>query len=80
MAYVTIHESGQGAEKMEIQSWYNGGAYSVHFGGDGSPMRTLFFQGDDATLLRAELDTLEAAEPETDTRDLWFRVLDLYLD
>lgn len=76
---VTIHKSGQGADALRVDSLYNGGAYNILFGEAGAPMRNLFFQGDDATQLRDEFDALETAEPETPTRDLWFRVLDPYM-
>jgi len=76
---VTIHKSGHGGDALRVDSLYNGGAYNVMFGEAGAPMRNLYFQGDDATQLRDEFDALETAEPETATRDLWFRVLDPYM-
>jgi hypothetical protein len=76
---ITIHKSGAGGEKLQVDSFYNGRAYSVSFGEAGSPMRNLFFQGDDATVLRDEFDTLDELNPEILTRDLWLRVLDPYM-
>jgi hypothetical protein len=79
MTFIRIHESGRGCKKITVDSWYNGGAYNVSFGEAGSPMRNIYFQGDDAIAIRDEFDALETAEPETLSRDLWLRVLDPYL-
>ena len=75
----TIHESGNLADKLQIVSYGNGTSYAFHFGEAGSPMRTLFFQGDDATALRTQYDALEINDPETECRDHWLSVLDPYL-
>lgn len=79
MNTITIHQSGIGADKLAINSIGNGLAYNVCFGEAGSPLRNIFFQGDDATHLRDEFDAAEQAFPEVDTRDVWLRVLDPYL-
>lgn len=80
MSFVTIHKSGAGAEALCVDSWYNGAAYAIHFGDTTArPFRSIFFQGGAATQLREDFDTLETMEPETDTRDIWFRVLDPYM-
>ena len=76
---ITIHESGNLADKLRVVSYGNGTSYAFHFGEAGSPMRTLFFQGDDVLALRAEYDALETNEPETECRDHWLSVLDPYL-
>ncbi len=76
---ITIHKSGTGSEKLKVDSFYNGGAYNVSFGEAGSPMRNLFFQGDEATILRDEFDTLEQLNPEISAREIWLRVVDPYL-
>lgn len=74
-----IHDTGEGSERMKIESYYNGLAYNVHIGDVGSPMCNLFFQGDDATKLISDLEAWEEREPETETRELWFRVLNPYM-
>lgn len=76
---VTIHQSGAQAGKFQVVSYGNGTAYAFQFGEAGSPMRTLFLQGDDASQIRAEFDAIEAANPDTLTRDAWLEVLDPYL-
>lgn len=79
MQSVTIHQSGEGADKMQVISYGNGTAYAANFGETGSPMRSIYFQGEDATQIRNEFDALENSEPDTETRDIWMRVLDPYL-
>lgn len=79
MKSVVIHSSGQGGDKLEITSYGNGTAYNLTFGEAGSPMRNLFFQGDEASLIRDEFDSIETAFPQMETRDVWLSVLDPYL-
>lgn len=79
MKSVVIHTSGRGGDKLEITSYGNGAAYNVAFGEAGSPMRNLFFQGDDATQLRDEFDAMENKFPRMSSRKVWFKVLDPYL-
>ena len=74
-----IHKSGNGADALQIVSHGNGLAYAVQFGESGAPMRTLFFQGDDASTIRADYDAMESAFPDQPCRDLWLRVIDPYL-
>ena len=76
---ITIHQSGQGADKLEVISWWNGGAYAIQFGEAGSPMLTLWFQGDDAIVLRDEYEAREAKRPKVDCRGHWLATLDPYL-
>ena len=76
---ITIHKSGTGSEKLQIDSFYNGGAYNVSFGEAGSPMRNLFFQGDDALQLRDDFDAMESANVEISAREIWLRAIDPYL-
>lgn len=79
MNIVTIHDSGIGGDRLRVDSHGNGLAYAFQFGEAGSPMRTLFFQGDDASQIRDEFDNLESANPEMPTREAWFTLLDPYL-
>lgn len=79
MKTVTIHESGNGSDRMRVDSIGNGLDYSVYFGESGSPMLNLYFQGDDASQLRDEFDAMESTNPEMPTRDAWFAALDPYL-
>ena len=79
MTRVEIHRSGAGADCLAIESHGNGLAYSVQFGESGHPMRTLYFQGDDATELRAQYDRAETLEPENYCRKLWLSILENYL-
>lgn len=79
MKSVVIHSSGHGGDKLEIISYGNGTAYNVAFGEAGSPMHNLFFQGDDASLISDEFDSIETAFPHMETRDVWLSVLDPYL-
>ena len=76
---VVIHSSGAGADKLEVVSYHNGGAYALHFGEGGAPCRTLFFQGDDATELRAGYDAREEAQPDALCRDIWLGLADPHL-
>lgn len=76
---VTIHRSGKGAEALQVVSYHNGGAYAFNFGEHGSPSRTLFFQGDEASVIREEFEAAETAMPCELTRDVWLRVLAPYL-
>lgn len=79
MNTVTIHESGASGDKLRVDSIGNGMAYAVHFGETGAPMRDLFFQGEDATILRADFDALEDAQPDESTRSVWLFILGDYL-
>lgn len=79
MNIVTIHKSGLGADKLEVISHGNGWAYSIQFGEAGHPMRSLWFQDDDAFQLRGDFEALEDSLPEEDARNLWLSVLDPYL-
>lgn len=79
MKQVMIHRSGNGADALQIVSHGNGLAYAFQFGESGSPMRTLFFQGEDASAIRADYDAAEIAAPATPCRDHWLRVVDPYL-
>lgn len=79
MKIVTIHESGQGSDKLTVDSWGNGWGHAIQFGEAGSPMRTLWFQDEDSTILRDEFDAMETARPNVSTREIWLDVLDPYL-
>lgn len=79
MRAVTIHESGHGADKLQVISYGNGLAYAFNFGEAGGPMRNIYLQGEDAADLRDEFDAIEAREPERLTRDIWDSLLDPYL-
>lgn len=79
MQSITIHKSGTGADTLQIDSHGNGAAYAVQFGDLTGPMRSLWFDGDDAAQLREDLDAREAAKPDEPTRDVWFAILDSYL-
>lgn len=79
MSFAKIHESGEGSDKLTVDSYWNGAAYNFSFGQAGTPMRNVFLQGDDAAQIRAEYDTREAQEPETLCRDIWLDLLDPYL-
>ena len=77
MTQETIHESGSGADKVKVDSYGYGLAYSILLGEAGSPMRNLFFQGEDALeLYCAFLDV----DPKTPDRNAWLEALDPYLD
>ena len=76
---ITIHESGLGADKLVIKSHGNGWAYEVHFGEVGSPMCTLWFQCEEAALIREDFGLREQNFPEKASRDLWIETLDPYL-
>lgn len=79
MNTVTIHDTGHGADRLMVESHWNGHAYTVNFG-EGPAWRGEFFlQGDDAAQLRDEFDQLEELNPETEARELWFRVLGPYI-
>lgn len=79
MRMVIIHDSGEGADRLRVESWGNGTAYGFQFGEAGTVMRCLFFQGDDATCLLEQFDTAETAHPDKLTRDIWLDLLDPYL-
>lgn len=79
MAFVTIHDSGDGSERIRVDSYFNGGAYNVSFGQAGTPMRNVFLQGDDAAEFRDQFDAWETREPETPSRDIWSALIDPYL-
>lgn len=79
MQRVTIHESGAGAERLEVVSYGNGLSYDFRFGQAGSPMRNVFLQGDDALQIRDEFDAWEEREPEAPPRDIWLNLIDPYL-
>ena len=79
MQTITIHDSGNGGDRIKIDSIGNGLNYAVCFGEAGSPMHNLYFQGEDAIAIRNEFDAMESANPEMATRDIWFTVLDPYL-
>ena len=79
MSFVTIHESGRGPNALRVDSWHNGSAYAIHLGGAGSPMRSLFMQGDDAIELRASFDGAEEFWPEKPTREIWLHTVEPYL-
>ena len=79
MRDVTIHESGQGADMLRVNSLGNGRAYAIEFGEAGAPMRNLFFQGDDATDLRARFDIIKSRRADKPTRDIWLSLLDEHL-
>jgi len=79
MSHITIHDSGEGAERLRVDSYDNGTAYNVSFGEAGSPMRNIYFHGDHATALRETFDAIEAINPDKPTRDVWFDALDPYL-
>lgn len=79
MRAVTIHESGDGADKLTVTSYGGGLSYTFQFGAAGHPMWTLFFQGDDATDLRAEFDNAESVWPDRLTRTIWLDILDPYI-
>ena len=74
---VTIHESGSGADKIEIISYGNGAAYEIQFGEASAPMGTLFFQDESAAELKADFDWMEACGDFTQ-RQSWLAVLDKY--
>jgi hypothetical protein len=76
---VTIHKSGEGAESLKVISYNNGLSYAFNFGEAGSPMRTVYLQGDDAGDIRAEYDAAEAANPYEPCRDIWLGLLDPHL-
>ena len=79
MQTVIIHESGSGRDKFRVLSYGNGFAYNFEFGEAGSPIYNIFLQGDDAIDVCNMFDSLEKNEPETDSRNLWMRVIDPYL-
>lgn len=79
MSFVTIHKSGTGGDKFVVDSYYNGGAYNFSFGGDGSCLRNIFLQGDDAAEIRKEFDLWRNVEPKKPYRDIWLSLIDLYL-
>lgn len=79
MSTVTIHDSGKGGERVRVESIGNGLAYAAYFGEAGSPVCNLYFQGEDASQIRDEIEALEHANPERLTRDIWLSVLDQYL-
>lgn len=79
MNTITIHKSGNGGEALRVDSIGNGLAYNVLFGEAGSSMRNLYFQGDDATTFRNEIEAIETAWPEKPTRDCWLMAVDPYL-
>ena len=76
MAYVTIHESGSGADKVKVDSYWNGAAYNISFGEAGSPMQNIFFQGEDALELRYVFEDIDEATPD---REAWLEAVDPYL-
>lgn len=76
MSFVTIHKSGADADALRVDSWWNGEAYAIHFGENGSPSRTLFLQGDDASAVRQRVEAVEAATPDLDTRLVWLRAVE----
>jgi hypothetical protein len=79
MTRVEIHKSGNGADTLQVVSHGAGLAYAIQFGESGAPMRNLFFQGDDASAIRADYDAAEIAAPGTPSRDIWLRAVDPYL-
>ncbi|MEJ5084956.1 hypothetical protein [Brucella pseudogrignonensis] len=79
MRSVVIHASGTTGDKLEVTSYGNGTAYNIALGEAGSPMRNLYFQGDDASQLRDEFDAHEENNPNMNTREVWFMTLDPYL-
>lgn len=79
MNFVSIHTSGEGADKLQVISGGNGAAYAFHFGEAGSTMLTRFFQGDDATAIREAFDMIEDLKPDMPTREVWLTVIDPYL-
>lgn len=79
MGFVTIHESGTGADKFTVNSYFNGLAYNFSFGQAGTPMRNIYVQGDDASAMRAEFDGMEETFPHMKSRDIWITILDPYL-
>lgn len=76
---ITIHESGNGADKFKVISYNNGLAYNFCFGEGGSPSRNIFLQGDDAIQIREQFDVAETLNPDKLTREIWFELLDPYL-
>lgn len=79
MKTITIHKSSAGGDKLVVDSIGNGLALAFYFGEAGSPMRTVYFQGDDAFQIEAEFDAMENAFPDKPTRDVWLDVLEPYL-
>lgn len=79
MQVVTIHESGSGADRLQVVSYGNGLAYAVNFGAAGFPMSNLYFQGDDATEIRNEVENMENANPERLIREIWIAAIEPYL-
>ena len=79
MSFVNIHTSGQGSEKLAVDSYYNGLAYNFSFGEAGSPMRNVYLQGDDAAYTRERFDHWEAKSPDKPTREIWLTLIDDYL-
>ncbi len=75
----TIHDSGEGRERLRVDSYNNGIAYNVTLGGDGSPLRNVFLQGDDAIEFRADWNALERARPDRQTRNIILSLVDPYL-
>lgn len=76
MRVVTIHRN----DSFRVDSYGNGIGYAIQFGSaENPPMRTLWFQGDDAARVRDDVEACETANPEMPTRDVWERVLDPYL-
>ena len=74
-----IHDSGEGAERLRVDSYYNGIAYNVTLGGDGSPLRNVFLQGDDAIEFCADWRALEKTSLDRTTREIILLLIDPYL-
>lgn len=79
MRAIMIHNSGTGADRLEVVSYGNGTAYAFNFGETDAPMRDLFLQGDDALRIREEYEVAENANPDRDCRNIWLDLLDPYL-
>ena len=76
MQIMTIHRN----DEFRVDSWGNGWGYAVQFGSaDNLPMRTIWFQDEDATILSDDFDARENAEPNKATSEIWLETLDPYL-
>lgn len=79
MNAVKIYDVDTGDQRIQVFSYGNGLAYNILFGGAGNPMNNIFFQGDDALMLREELENIEEEHPEADIRQILLFLLDPYL-
>lgn len=79
MASVTIHDSGTGANRLRVDSEFNGLNLNVRFGEAGSCMSNVYLQGDEAAAFRAEYEAREVARPHAPCRDHWLAVVEPYL-